>query len=289
MNWKVAPTYENWDIENIDEDAHKATVSCNCFKCGGSASYAWCGVCFRCGGSGRERKVVKAYTPEEYEKYVKAQERAKEKRVEKAKEREQALKDNSEQNKAELLEKWGFDAENPKIYVVFGQDTYAIKDEIKERGGRYNSDFGWHFMKETEVPEGYSLIPIAFDDVYDWFPMVKRFEIKENAKQVVEAAKNALMPPSKSEFIGDIKERIRGLNVTLTGARAVSGAYGTSVMFTFKQNENILVWFTSCPPDEQDAIVGHQYSLTGTVKDHKIYNGEKQTYLNRCILKELAI
>jgi len=289
MNWKVAPTYENWDIESIDEAAHKATVSCNCFKCGGTGSYAWFGVCFRCSGTGKERKIVKAYTPEEYERYMKAQARAKEKRVEKEKERQQNLKDKSEENKAELLAKWGFDAENPCIYVVFGENTYSIKDEIKTRGGRYNPAFGWHFTRQTEVPAGYSLIPIAFDDVYDWLPMVKRFEIKETAKQVVEDAKNALLPSSKSEFIGELKERIRGLKVTLTGARAVSSPYGTSIMFTFKQEDNELVWFTSCPPDEKDAIVGHEYSLIGTVKDHKTYHGVKQTYLNRCILKELVI
>lgn len=293
MEWKVAPSYENATIEKVDEEAKKAYIVETCGRCGGSGDYVipniFVGTCFQCQGSGKIAKWVKAYTEKEYDRYILSREKAKERSQEKEKARLEALKNNSEENKKNILAKWGFDIENPKVYIICGENTYNIKDEIKERGGRYNPTFGWHFTKETEVPEGYSLIPIDFDAVYEWLPMVKRIELKENAKQVVEEAKAALLPPSKSEFIGEIKERLRGLSVILTGARAVSSVYGTSIMFTFKQDENVLVWFTSCPPDEKDAIVGHQYSLTGTVKDHKVYNGEKQTYLNRCILKELVI
>ena len=121
-----------------------------------------------------------------------------------------------------------------------------------------------------------------------WFPQAKRLELKENAKEVAEAARASVATESKSEFVGEIKERLRDLKVTLTNARAVSSAYGESIMFTFQQGENIFVWFTSCPPDEDAAVVGNHYLLTGTVKAHKVYDGVKQTYLNRCILKEFA-
>lgn len=289
MEYKVAPSYQNWTIEQIDESVKKALVSTECDKCGGSGQYAWFGTCFKCSGTGKIGKWVKIYTPEQYEKYVASQERTKERKKEKEEARLQALKDNSEANKAELLAKWGYDAENPKIYIVVGDNTYNIKDVIKERGGRYNPALNWYFVKETEVPEGYSLVSIDFDAVYDWFPMTKRFELKENAKEVVEQAKYDALPSSKSDYVGSIKERLRNLKVTLTGARAVDSVYGTSILFTFKQGDNELVWFTSSPPDSDKAIVGNEYSLTGTVKEHKIYNGVKQTYLNRCVLKEIAI
>lgn len=293
MEWKVAPSYKNAKIVKVDEEAKKAYITETCGRCGGSGNYVipgiFVGECFQCNGMGAISKWVKAYTEKEYDSYILSREKAKERNRQKEEARRQSLKDNSEENKKNILTKWGFDAENPKVYIIFGENTYNIKEEIKERGGRYNPALGWHFTKETELPEGYSLIPIDFDAVYEWFPMVKRIELKENAKEVVEEAKNANLPASKSEFIGEIKERLRGLNVTLTGARAVSSVYGTSIMFTFKEGDNELVWFTSCPPDEKDAIVGHKYSLTATVKDHKIYNGVKQTYLNRCILKEFVI
>lgn len=286
MNWKVAPSYENWDIENIDEETHKATVSCNCFKCGGSGLYAWFGVCFRCGGSGREVKVIKAYTPEEYEKYVKTQERAKERRVEKEKERLQDLKDNSEKNKAELLAKWGFDVENPLVWLVTGKDTYAIKDELKELGCKFNPALGWWATQPKDIPVNYGMVSISFDKVYDWFPMVKKFELKEDAKETAAAARVSAMPESKSEWIGTLKERIRDLEVVLTGARECNSAYGFSTLYTFEQGENHLAWFTTSIP-KVEMVIGHSYLLTGTVKKFDERDGVKITQLNRCVLKEI--
>ena len=289
MEWKVAPTYQTWQITKVDEEAHKAHVVQKCWKCGGSGQYAWFGTCFACEGTGYKSKWVKAYTPGEYEKYITAAEKAKERRVEKAIAKQNDLIVNSEKNKAALLEKFGFDTKNPMIYLVAGGNTYDIKDELKERGSRYNPAFNWHFTKEVELPEGYQLVAVKFDDVYDWNPLTKRIDLKENAKEVADAARAKIRTESKSEFVGEIKERLRNLEVTLTSARAVSSAYGESIMFTFQQGENIFVWFTSCPPDEDAAVVGNHYLLTGTVKAHKVYDGVKQTYLNRCILKEFAI
>ena len=288
MEWKVAPTYQTWQITEVNEETRKAHVVCKCWKCGGSGQYAWFGTCYACGGSGVHAKWVKAYTPEQYDKYIVAAEKAKAKRVEKAIAKQNELMVNSDKNKAALLEKFGFDTENPMVYLVAGGNTYEIKDELKERGGRYNPAFNWHFTKKVEIPEGYQLVAINFDDVYDWNPLTKRIDLKENAKEVAEAARASVATESKSEFVGEIKERLRDLKVTLTNARAVSSAYGESIMFTFQQEDNIFVWFTSCPPDEESAVVGNHYLLTGTVKAHKVYDGVKQTYLNRCILKEFA-
>lgn len=289
MKYMVAPTYQSWKVDRIDEEAKKVHVYCDCWKCGGSGQYAWFGTCYACGGSGHQAKWVKAYTKDEYAKYIAAQEKAKERKAQKAAAKQKELMDNSEANKKVLLEKFGFDAENPKVYLVAGENTFDIKDELKERGGRYKPEFNWHFTKPTELPEGYKLVAIDFDEVYDWNPLTQHIGIKENAKQIAEEARAKVAPKSNSEWIGEIKQRMRDLKVVLTGARAVSSAYGESIMFTFKQGENILVWFTSCPPADEDAIVGHEYLLTGTVKDHKVYNGTKQTYLNRCKLKEFAI
>lgn len=287
MKYMVAPTYQNWQIDKIDEEAHKAHVITKCWKCGGTGCYAWFGPCFACNGSGYHEKWVKAYTEDEYEKYMAAQEKAKAKRVEKAVAKQKELIDNSDENKKALLEKFGFDAENPMIYLVASGNTFNIKDELKTRGGRFNPEFNWYFTKKVEVPEGYELVGVKFDDVYDWNPLTKRIELKDGAKKIAAAAKAQIAPKSNSEWIGEIKERMRNLKVTLTEARAISSAYGESIMFTFKQDENVLVWFTSCPPDEDDIVIGHEYLLTGTVKNHKIYDGIKQTYLNRCILKNL--
>lgn len=291
MEWKVAPSFQSGTITKIDEENHKALVVNTCPRCGGSGMYIipriFQGVCFTCNGAGKISKWVKAYTNQEYDKYIANQEKVKERKKAKRQAEFEARERDSETNKKELLAKWGFEPENPGVHIVVGGNTYEIKDELKGAGARYNAAFGWYFTAPHELPQGFSFLFIPVDDVYDWYPQVKQLQLKDNAKDIVNKAKAELLPPSKSEFIGEVKERMRDIRVTLTGARAVSSRYGTSIMFTFEQEENQLVWFTSCPPDEEDAVVGHQYLLTGTVKDHKIYQGIKQTYLNRVVLKDI--
>lgn len=290
--WKVAPSYASATIVKVDEENHKALIAETCSRCGGTGAYIipgiFSGTCFNCGGKGRTSKWVKAYTEKEYDAYMIAQSRAKARKEKKEKERIQSLRDNSEENKKAVLDKMGYEVDNPKAYIVVGGNTYEIKDELKERGGRFNHALGWYFTRKTEVPEGYALAAINMEDVFEWLPMVKKFELKENAKDIVTEAKNALLPPSASEYVGEVKERVRDMKVILTGARGVESRYGSSVLFTFKAGENILIWFTFCPPDADKAIVGHEYLLTFTVKEHETYQGVKQTKINRCVFKDVA-
>jgi hypothetical protein len=299
--WYVAPSYEHAEIKKIDEENHKAYIKEVCPRCSGLGIIVSRvengimipipvdgGVCYQCNGDKYIYKWVKAYTEKEYTRYTKNQERAKERRIEKEKARIAELDAKAEENKAALLEKFGFDVENPTVYLISG-NTFEIKDWIKERGGRYNPALNWYFTgNSNQLPEGYEYIAVPFDDLYDWYPRVKRIELKNNAKEIAEAARIAAIPESKSEWVGEVKQRMRDLKVTLSSARACSSAYGTSIMFTFDYNGNTLIWFTSCPPDEEDAVVGNEYLLTGTVKKHDTYRGVKQTYLNRCILKEVC-
>jgi len=296
-NYKIAPSYHDAEIISIDEEACKAHIKIKCPRCNGLGFIVSRvengvmipipvdgGVCYHCKGEKYISKWVKAYTEKEYERYMKAQERAREKRQEKEEARIQALKDNSEENKKAILAKWGFDVEDPAVYLVTG-NTYDIKDELKERGGRFNPALNWHFTREVEIPEGHELVKVAFDEVYDWMPMVKRIELKENAREVAAAARISAMPESKSEWVGEVKERLRSLEVVLTGARECSSYYGDSTLYTFDYGDNKLFWFTTSIP-KVEMIVGHSYLLTGTVKKHDERDGVKQTQLNRCILKE---
>lgn len=283
MEWKVAPTYQSWDIGTIDEEKGKAYVSQKCWKCGGSGQYAWFGTCYTCNGRGRIGKWVKIYSPEEYDKYVASQERAKERKEEEKAQRIQNLFDQSDANKAALLEKFGYNTENPQVFIVVGDNTYAIKDDLKAAGARFEKSLGWYFTHEVEVPDGYNLAPARFDDIFEWNPLTKKISIKEDIKDVVSAAIAPYLPKSNSEWVGDIKERLRDLKVTLTSIHTVDGYYGTSVIYTFKQNENVLVWMTT---SYQELEVGDTITLTGTVKDHDEYKGVKQTKLSRCIVKK---
>ena len=112
MEWKVAPSYENYRIVSVDEDAKKAVVEGQCDRCGGSGMYiiprVFQGTCFTCGGAGVIRKRVKAYTPDEYEKYLANQTRAKERKAEQRAAEVAKLEEDSETNLRIALEEAGY-------------------------------------------------------------------------------------------------------------------------------------------------------------------------------------
>ena len=49
--------------------------------------------------------------------------------------------------------------------------------------------------------------------------------------------------------------------------------------------DDIFTWFTTAYIDDE-IKPGDKIILSGTVKDHKEYNGIQQTQLNRCIVKK---
>lgn len=284
MTWMVAPSYAHATIVKVNEDERKALVKETCDKCGGSGTYAWFGTCYRCMGAGYLTKWVKAYTPEEYEQYIKNQARAKERKAEKKAAEKLALEQASEDNKRIFLAENGYDVEKPLVWLVYGDDTYSIKDQLKELGCRFKPELGWYASQPVDIPAGYGMTSIPFDDVFNWKCHIKKALIKEGAKEVADAAKQACMPKSASasEYVGEEKERLRDLHVILEGSRTVESYYGTSILYTFKMGDNVLTWFCSGAGLSDDIEKGDTILLTGTVKKHQIYNGVKQTVLNRC-------
>lgn len=285
MEWKVAPSYQHMKVKRIDEKSRKALVSEPCWKCGGSGFYAWFGECFACGGTGRNEKLVKIYTPEEYEKYIQTAERTKERKAEKREAERRFAEEHSEENMKKALVAAGYDPENPLVWLVTGNNTYTIKDWLKENGAKFAPALNWYAAQPLDVPVGYGMVSIPFDSCFEWNCYSQKFAPKEGAKEVADAARNSLYPESKSEWIGEIKERLRNLEVTYVSSRDIESYYGISILYTFKAGENILVWFCSGKGLPQNIEVGDSFLLTGTVKDHKEYNGVKQTVLTRCSVK----
>ena len=136
MNYRIAPSYEKEGWKIVRVEGKKAQIENTCSRCGGSGMYPsmeYNGICLRCNGSGKEYKVVKAYTESEYNAYVKNQEKTRKRKAEEEAQRIENLKLHSEENmKARLIE-WGFDPNDPVMYVIVGENTYAIKDTLKER------------------------------------------------------------------------------------------------------------------------------------------------------------
>lgn len=292
---KVAPSYKNWKIISFyvdDNGKNKAKVETKCDRCvngvfvtrvenGRPIPHPNCGgVCFKCGGTGVIKKTVKAYTDEEYEKYVTNQQKAKEKKEVAAAAQKIQNEFDSEKNKILFLEKTGYDINNPILYVVAGGNTYNVKDKLKELGAVYDGAIGWYFRKKVELFDEYFLVEIPLFDVFDWNPYRKGVTYKLGAHTIVKERVRAATPIAASQWQGNIKDK---LNLTLTCINKImlENEWGVTTLYTFKDaDNNIFTWFSSSC--KTNININDTLNLVGTVKDHTTYDGVNQTVLTRC-------
>lgn len=106
-------------------------------------------------------------------------------------------------------------------------------------------------------------------------------------KRAEEEAKN--VEKAKSNFFGEI-----GKKITVTGKGSVVTSWqtqwGWTTIYKFVDaNNNVFIWKTGNDIIENDKNGDSVYiadmetiTITGTVKEHNEYNGEKQTVLTRC-------
>ena len=95
-------------------------------------------------------------------------------------------------------------------------------------------------------------------------------------KKALEEQRNT--DKAKSQYIGNVGDRIR---ITVANAETVTSwetMWGTTWLEKIKdESGNVYIWKTSACTDIKPGK-----TLTGTVKDHSEFNGEKQTVLTRC-------
>ena len=232
------------------------------------------GICYKCNGVGFETNVVRLYT----EKELAAIEKAKETR-----ERNKQLKAEaeSEVNKKAEMVKNGFD-ENGFTWCVFGGNTYAIKELLKELGCKFDTILQWHCNHPIELPDGYSLFSVAFDDIFVWDCYHKRATYKDGAGNFIKQKINENAVSRFTEYFdGSVGERIKGISATLSDIRGFSGQYGWTHIYTFENESNVFTWFTTKPLNIE---IGTKVTLTGTIKKFEEYKGIKTTQLSRCII-----
>lgn len=107
----------------------------------------------------------------------------------------------------------------------------------------------------------------------------KHFGILCYAPIAVQKSKERKANAGNSSFVGEIGERQTFIVKEATLVCTFETDYGSTKLYKFKDDSgNTLVWFASKYID-LDGIT----SIKGTVKEHKEYDGEKQTVLTRCI------
>ena len=258
----------------VDKNGTKYWVDDVCPKCNGKGridyyGYYADGVCFMCGGTGTHTSKWKEMTPEH------AQELA-DRRIKKA------IKKSEETNRKFLAEN-GFNEEG-FTWCITG-DTYSIKDELKEMGGKFQYGLGWHFAEEKNI-EGHETVMVSIDEVGSK-NICNEYSLNEirEIKEVLKSKHQKTDEEEKSEYIGEVGEKINTeVELVKRSAYTVSSysGYGTDIVhvYTFKdENGNQIVWKTGSYPEIEE---GKSYTLTGKVKEHKEYKGIKQTYMKNC-------
>lgn len=295
VGFYVADSYET--MEPVSEPFENSkgklyiTLEAPCKRCGGSGNYGPLSVdngrCFSCHGTGKERIDVRCYTEEEHNKYqTRKGVAAKRKELKRLAEEQEKIKNFNEYKHKEAL-RLGF-GENECIYVVYGGDTYSIKEKIKELGGKFNYDLGWYFSTFTDkLPNNYKLCEIHFEEVYIYEPNYKWATIKEDAKDIIKKRIAESSPPAATEYYpAEIKDRLRNIKVTVSKIRNIeSEYYGSTNIYTFTLDKYVFVWMTSSAHPE--LTIGAQVNLTGTVKKFDEYDGIYQTYLSHCLIREV--
>ncbi|MCD8210012.1 MAG: hypothetical protein LUC37_00550 [Prevotella sp.] len=178
--------------------------------------------------------------------------------------------------------------ENGFTYTVVGDNTYAIKEELKELGFKWSPLFKWHkedVAIDEPLPAACQILPLNYRDYLTWSEESGNMIPKATAKEDIENKIREAEGPCLSQYLTeDIGTRVRHLTVTLKSKRGFSSKYGWTNIFTFVCGDDILTWFTAT--DHDDLEVGATYDLTGTIKKKEEYKGTKSTQLSRCIVKE---
>lgn len=258
-------------LVKVDRNGTQHYVSHRCRKCAGQGyilgyEHIDGARCWDCGATGVDTKGWKytIMTPEYTEKLrlqrlAKAQAKA------------------PEQN-AKMLERDGFNPEG-KTYVVTGK-TYSIKDELKTAGAKFNERFGWHFATK---PEQFPTVEISIEEVATKDEIgLWQYNSLTETDAIVDAKIAQQAPKPSTKWIGREGERITEQVVLQKVFQFETHFtyYGeTHYIYKFiTADGDILVWKTG--PQVLDE--GKAYTLTGTVKHHDDYKGEKQTVLTRC-------
>lgn len=91
-----------------------------------------------------------------------------------------------------------------------------------------------------------------------------------------------------SGYLGEPKERIE-VRARLIGISRFNTAFGVTTVLRFKDEltGNLLIWRAS-KTALGSSDRGKMFDVTGTVKEHGVYKGQKQTVCTRCTTREVV-
>ena len=292
MEYFVADSYKGYKLVGTPFEKSGKLYSkarCKCDRCNGSGIAISHiengmpvpyvndgGICYACNGAGYFSKEIRLYTEKEKIAADRAKHRAAERKVE---EKLAA----AERKKEEWLKKNGFTSEGfTAVYI--GANSFDVKNELKEKGWKYSPIFGWRSADVSAIDTyGEDNVAIISVDQVASFNIYGEGCFLSTCGNLIQQLRDARKPQSKSEWIGEIKEKLVDLPVVIQRISGFGSRFGWTNVITFVSGNDILTWFTSSNVSNYEE--GEKYLLSATVKEHSIFKDEKQTLLLRVKLK----
>lgn len=162
---------------------------------------------------------------------------------------------------------------------LFKGDTYAALDWFRYQPTRYARMWGWYLPSDMEMPQplpaGITPVKLPWEAVCNEAGNHIRDE-----KEVEAIASTYIYDAGTSEYLGDVGEKVKEVEVTCVRITNVLGYYGESTIYSFRteHGDNVMWTTTSHQNIEEDG----KYLISGTIKALDIYKGQKQTILTRC-------
>ena len=272
MEYVTAESYKNYKrVSEPYENKGKMYIKIwePCSRCGGSGYVQPWGICFKCNGNKGQVKVVRAYTQAEFDKMEETKEKNRQKK-------EAELIAAAPKKIADMLARNGFN-EDGVTYIALG-NTYAIKDELKDAGFKFDSVLKWH----GPAPRDYNCVALTKDEVF-MFNEIGDYHYRDGLADLVQSKIDDASADKLSKYVGSVKDRLRDIEVVLEKKITVDTMFGLSNLYTFRMGTDILTWFSQ---KNLEIAEGTSVILTGTIKEHREYRGTKQTVLTRCTVKE---
>lgn len=277
----VAKSYENMEIIGEPFEANGrmyVRVRGNCKRCGGSGHYSMNAqgdsTCYRCNGRGKEDMEVRWYTDKQRE----ALDRAAEKRA-------AAKEAKIQERHFRFAARNAFGFGEAGFITLFKGDSTILNEWAHETDpcrARYNTLFGWFCPSKLEIvnlPAEITPIVLKWDDVRN-LNDPENLTMRDDA-EVSKLIHELLDDLSKSEYQGEVGDWLER-KVTIKKNVPVDGRFGESRVHIMEDADgNEYVWITA----SKNLEVGYKCVMHMKVKEHKEYNGVKQTVVYYCKMK----
>ena len=161
--------------------------------------------------------------------------------------------------------------------TIFSGAIEANEEWFNRSIARYHRMWGWYIVSTDELPKDMpsTVTPV----VLPWDLVGNPDGSLKTSTAIDEVISNLLYEEHSSQFVGSVGERIE-VSITVTKNIQLDGQFGQSNMHIMEDaNQNVFVWTTA----SKNWPVGSEKTIRGTVKQHNIYQNQKQTILTRCI------